>query len=126
MGARPIQGGRGRGAGRLMCKCTPNIRTPFCGRPGCEWPEGSRTQREPPPSPAAREFARCASEEIERLAREDAAESGFDIDKEPHGLFRAMMAVLSSPDKMKLAITRMKARQGDTSDGASEVQGDED
>lgn len=21
-----------------MCKCTPNIRTPFCGRAGCEWP----------------------------------------------------------------------------------------
>jgi hypothetical protein len=21
-----------------MCKCTPNIRTPFCGKPGCEWP----------------------------------------------------------------------------------------
>lgn len=22
-----------------MCKCTPGIRTPFCGKPGCEWPE---------------------------------------------------------------------------------------
>lgn len=22
-----------------MCKCTPEIRTPFCGRPGCDWPE---------------------------------------------------------------------------------------
>lgn len=22
-----------------MCHCNPNIRTPFCGRPGCEWPE---------------------------------------------------------------------------------------
>jgi hypothetical protein len=21
-----------------MCRCTPNIRTPFCGKPGCEWP----------------------------------------------------------------------------------------
>lgn len=21
-----------------MCKCTPGIRTPFCGAPGCEWP----------------------------------------------------------------------------------------
>lgn len=21
-----------------MCKCTPNIRTPFCGKSGCEWP----------------------------------------------------------------------------------------
>jgi nicotinamide riboside kinase len=22
-----------------MCKCTPEIRTPFCGKPGCEWPQ---------------------------------------------------------------------------------------
>lgn len=22
-----------------MCKCTPNIRTPFCGKIGCEWPK---------------------------------------------------------------------------------------
>lgn len=21
-----------------MCRCTPSIRTPFCGKPGCEWP----------------------------------------------------------------------------------------
>lgn len=27
-----------------MCKCTPNIRTPFCGKEGCQWPkpEGTR------------------------------------------------------------------------------------
>ena len=24
-----------------MCKCTPTIRTPFCGKPGCEWPSHS-------------------------------------------------------------------------------------
>lgn len=22
-----------------MCKCTPEIRTPFCGKPGCEMPK---------------------------------------------------------------------------------------
>jgi len=22
-----------------MCKCTPEIRTPFCGKPGCEVPK---------------------------------------------------------------------------------------
>jgi len=22
-----------------MCKCTPNLRTPYCGKPGCEWPD---------------------------------------------------------------------------------------
>lgn len=26
-----------------MCKCTPEIRTPFCGKPGCEWPEQQPT-----------------------------------------------------------------------------------
>ena len=28
-----------------MCKCTPNIKTPFCGNPGCEWPEQVREHR---------------------------------------------------------------------------------
>ncbi len=22
-----------------MCKCTPGIKTPFCGKVGCEWPK---------------------------------------------------------------------------------------
>lgn len=22
-----------------MCKCTPGVRTPYCGKVGCEWPE---------------------------------------------------------------------------------------
>ncbi len=25
-----------------MCKCTPEIRTPFCGKPGCQWPHETR------------------------------------------------------------------------------------
>ena len=25
-----------------MCKCTPNIRTPYCGKPGCESPHPTR------------------------------------------------------------------------------------
>jgi hypothetical protein len=25
-----------------MCRCTPEIRTPFCGKPGCEWPEQNK------------------------------------------------------------------------------------
>lgn len=24
-----------------MCKCTPSIRTPYCGKLGCEWPTPS-------------------------------------------------------------------------------------
>lgn len=27
-----------------MCKCTPEIRTPWCGKPGCEWPEAEKTE----------------------------------------------------------------------------------
>lgn len=23
-----------------MCKCDPNVKTPYCGKPGCEWPQG--------------------------------------------------------------------------------------
>lgn len=23
-----------------MCQCNPEIKSPFCGGPGCEWPEG--------------------------------------------------------------------------------------
>lgn len=26
-----------------MCKCTPNIKTPFCGKPGCERPDRGET-----------------------------------------------------------------------------------
>lgn len=25
-----------------MCKCRPNVKTPYCGRLGCEWPEKER------------------------------------------------------------------------------------
>ena len=28
----------GKIVGTPMCKCTPTMRTPFCGKPGCEWP----------------------------------------------------------------------------------------
>lgn len=33
-----------------MCKCTPGIRTPFCGKPGCEWPK-------PIPDPKQKEYS---------------------------------------------------------------------
>jgi hypothetical protein len=26
-----------------MCKCDPSKRTPFCGKPGCEWPKQKRS-----------------------------------------------------------------------------------
>lgn len=28
-----------------MCQCNPLIRTPFCGRPGCEWPGDHAAQQ---------------------------------------------------------------------------------
>lgn len=31
-----------------MCQCTPEIRTPFCGRPGCKWPEPSEQEAATP------------------------------------------------------------------------------
>jgi hypothetical protein len=30
-----------------MCKCTPEIRTPFCGKPGCEFPVKPTAEGEP-------------------------------------------------------------------------------
>jgi len=40
--------------GSRMCKCTPSIKTPYCGAPGCEWPkpEGARV---PSPTEQGRE-----------------------------------------------------------------------
>ena len=26
-----------------MCKCTPSIKTPFCGKLNCEWPDNYRS-----------------------------------------------------------------------------------
>lgn len=31
--------------GKAMCKCTPEMRTPYCGKPGCEWPPQPRRER---------------------------------------------------------------------------------
>ena len=30
-----------------MCKCTPEIRTPFCGKIGCEWPKPEERPQTP-------------------------------------------------------------------------------
>jgi len=29
-----------------MCVCRPEVRTPFCGRIGCEWPKPAGTRAE--------------------------------------------------------------------------------
>lgn len=33
-----------------MCVCTPEIRTPYCGNPGCEWPAQKRVNLELSPT----------------------------------------------------------------------------
>jgi hypothetical protein len=47
-----------------MCKCNPEIKTPFCGKPGCEWPFGTpahfRSDRAPPSSNLVVALARFA------------------------------------------------------------------
>lgn len=64
-----------------MCKCTPNIRTPFCGKPGCEWPEQRPSKESDTPKTDAAawhtcvtpaevvkaEFARAQEREIRKL-----------------------------------------------------------
>lgn len=27
-----------------MCTCTPSMRTPFCGKPGCTWPVSGKSR----------------------------------------------------------------------------------
>ena len=33
-----------------MCKCTPGIKTPFCGRGDCVWPRNKKTENQPIPN----------------------------------------------------------------------------
>jgi hypothetical protein len=42
--------------------------------------------------------AKLLADCLEEVAREHAASTGFDVDREDHGLFRAMMAALSRRD----------------------------
>jgi hypothetical protein len=30
-----------------MCQCTPGIKTPFCGAPGCQWPAQTKVTAQP-------------------------------------------------------------------------------
>lgn len=44
-----------------MCKCTPNLRSPYCGKPGCEWPPMTPGQMIPIDFPSLRdELAKTA------------------------------------------------------------------
>lgn len=51
-----------------MCRCRPEVRTPFCGRPGCEWP----------PQKEALTVTRCSScREIRETVRFHDPQHGF-------------------------------------------------
>jgi hypothetical protein len=76
-----------------MCKCTPEIRTPFCGKPGCEWPP--QVTREQPSSKRLVQRLRSAAgyyaydsyeaaNEIERLR------AGWDADLRSLEVYRAI------------------------------------
>lgn len=48
-----------------MCACNPELKTPYCGKPGCEWPGFEPQPTTPPPAPAPgfwRRFGRFAAE----------------------------------------------------------------
>ena len=53
-----------------MCKCTPNIRTPFCGKPGCEWPPRSSKEIATDRLRRASERLRVANAELDTAERE--------------------------------------------------------
>jgi hypothetical protein len=53
-----------------MCKCTPNIKTPFCGKPGCEWPPRSPKEIATDRLRRASERLRVANAELDSAERE--------------------------------------------------------
>lgn len=56
------------------------------------------------------ELVAATTDELEQMARENAEKVGFDIEKEPHGLFRALMAVMSEPGTIQEAARRAQAK----------------
>lgn len=58
-------------------------------------------------------YANALSEEITKLAREEAVKNGMNVDKEKNGLFRAMMHVMTRPELLEEARKRTKKRLED-------------
>lgn len=50
-----------------MCRCTPEMRTPFCGKPGCEWP--APAPRRGPDGETLQPNRQELAVEVERLKR---------------------------------------------------------
>ncbi len=60
-----------------MCKCTPNIKTPWCGRQGCEMPKQPKKDISYVPVQMFVRFVRNSNENQERallVARRDNGE----------------------------------------------------
>lgn len=62
-----------------MCRCDPRIRTPFCGKTGCEWPK-SRLEDQ-----LRREISRLRSEKMAHRSflLDEMAKSICDITRQP-------------------------------------------
>lgn len=60
-----------------MCLCTPNMRTPFCGKPGCELPAQPRPTIAAPvlPAPPLLDFA--AASRLDAIRRENHCARAF-------------------------------------------------
>lgn len=57
-----------------------------------------------------RKVSEVWTEAIEEIAREHAAEIGFDMEKEPHALMRMIALVLSRKELRDLSIERLKQK----------------
>ena len=56
------------------------------------------------------EFAKVMTEEIEKIARAEAAKNGSDISKESNGLMRAIMHVMARPELVEAASAAARKR----------------
>lgn len=61
-----------------------------------------------------REIAEKLTFYMEEVAREEAARTGFDMQKEPHALFRMLMTVFATDSLRQEAIRRFKLSQLET------------
>ena len=57
-----------------MCKCTPEVRAPFCGKPGCELPEQRAPLVDDPRIPTMLANARLSLESDRQMPREKLVE----------------------------------------------------
>ena len=99
-----------------MCKCTPNIRTPFCGKVGCEWPgkkpEGARVS---PDSNVEKNREMLLQRSIVGLAK-----YGVTTDNNPLSLRawlqHALEEALDMANYLQAAISKLDEEEGKAND----------